>query len=568
MASSSERASATPSGRLIALFSPERADIALIVLFSAITGLLYLATPLTVDSVVQNIAFGGQQQIYIQALVILALTLLVFLLLLSVVSIVQHYIAELIQRRLFTRISADLSFRLPRLNNESLRSFKKLELVNRFLDVGTVQKTSAMVLLDGVNVILAALIGMLALAFYHPFLLAFDLILLASLIAIIIPFNRAGIRTSIKESYAKHALAGWFEQLTLTPVRFKRPDDRSFSERKTNGFVKDYLDARRRHYRILITQIIGLLALQAVASAALLGIGGFLVLSGELTLGQLVASELIVSAIVASFVSLGKHIELWYDAVAAMDKLGSIVDLPIERQTGKNAKNINGSMTVEFGDLSFVDKNSRFALNHVTQSVQQGERVGITGPDDADLGALLELIYGLRSSYEGAIKLSNLDLRYWELDSLRLQVQFIQEPDIFEGSVRQNVIGAREDIDTEAIYERFRKFHLTLPQSVFDNGLDTRLETDDAKLTMAQRVKLAFARISLSEPTLILIDQTLDGCDSSEFKPVLDYLFAGEAPATILIASRDTRILDRCDRVLTIQGDGRVVDVAATQLKM
>ena len=128
-----------PHHRLFALLKPERIDIGIICFFSVITGMLYLATPLAVDAVVQNIAFGGQQQVYVQTLLIFSVALLVFLALLSMISAAQHAVAELIQQRIFGRVSADLAYRLPRLKLAALEKAKSVELINRFLDVTTLQ---------------------------------------------------------------------------------------------------------------------------------------------------------------------------------------------------------------------------------------------------------------------------------------------------------------------------------------------------------------------------------------------------------------------------------------------
>ncbi len=89
--------------------------------------------------------------------------------------------------------------------------------------------------------------------------------------------------------------------------------------------------ARKLHFRIVMRQIVFSLALQAVAATVLLGLGGWLVIQGELTLGQLVAAELIVMMIVSSFAKIGKYFESFYDLLASVDKLGKLFDLPVER---------------------------------------------------------------------------------------------------------------------------------------------------------------------------------------------------------------------------------------------
>lgn len=117
--------------------------------------------------------------------------------------------------------------------------------------------------------------------------------------------------------------------------------------------VRDYLDQRRAHFQILIQQIGGSLVLQAIASAMLLGIGGWLVINRQLALGQLVAAELVVTAVVSGFTKFGKHLEAYYDLAAALDKLGYLIDLPLESRGGDGGVVSAGPALVEFRSVSY-----------------------------------------------------------------------------------------------------------------------------------------------------------------------------------------------------------------------
>ncbi len=542
-----------PHVRLMSLLRPERQDIGILIFFSIITGVLYLATPLAVDAVVQNIAFGGQQKVYIQTLLIFSFALLAFLILLSIISAAQHYVAELIQQRIFVRLSADLSFRLPRLQLEAFESAKTQELVNRFLDVTTLQKSTAIILLDGVNVILSSLIGLMVLAFYHPFLLAFDLVLIAVLALILFPLGRSGVRTAIRESYAKHAVAGWLEQVILFPTLFKSPGSKDLTVARTDGLVNNYLTQRKAHYRVLIRQIIGLLALQALASASLLTIGGALVLSTELTLGQLVASELIVSAIVAALVSLGKHIEIWYDALAATDKLGSLVDLPIEKESGQTVAIGPSTMDIELRDLSFGFLPDRPVINRFSASIRSGEIVGVTGPMGSGSGLLLQLIYGLREPTSGQILINKLDMRYWQLNELRRSIALLRDVEIFEGTIHENISLGRSDISYEKLQNIIEDLHLTQAISELPDGIESTISIGGRPFSDTQRVRICVARTIAQSPSLVMIDKMLDGLDPDESKLILDTLRKHLSGGTFLIASRDRDILNHCQRVLKLK---------------
>ncbi len=541
-----------PHQRLFSLLKPESADIGVIFFFSVITGLLYLATPLAVDAVVQNIAFGGQQKVYVQTLLIFSFALLVFLMLLSLISAVQHAVAELIQQRIFVRLSSDLTYRLPRLKIKALEDSKSVELINRFLEVTTLQKSSAMILLDAVNLVLSASIGLVVLAFYHPFLLAFDFILIALLMLVFFGLGRTGVQTSIQESYAKHDVAGWFEQLVMFPVLFKWAVAKDFSMQLSNRLIDNYLTRRKEHYRILLRQIVGLLAIQAIASAALLAIGGWLVLRGELTLGQLVASELIVSAIVAAVVYLGKHVEAWYDAMASTDKLGSIVDLEIEKESGQKFEVDSGGLTVQIENLHFAFDPKQPIFDGFNLNIKAGEVVGLTGPVGAGAGTLLELLYGLRSIEEGEVFLSGRDLRHVDLTGLRSRVVLIREIELFEGSLLDNLRLGDESIPLEQVYDTLKSVGLYNKVRQMPKGVETHLQTGGRPFSGSERIKLCIARALLVRPGLLLIDKLLDGLDPEESSSLFKSLFENHANMTLLVSTRDREILNRCSRVVRI----------------
>ncbi|MCA9053013.1 MAG: ABC transporter ATP-binding protein, partial [Planctomycetaceae bacterium] len=339
----------TPLARCWALLKPEAGDIWIILLFALVAGVLAMATPLAIEALVSTVTFGR----LLQPIVVLSLMLLAFLAFQASIRGMQTYVVEIIQRRLFARIVGDLAYRLPRADLESMHGHPGRELVNRFFDVVTVQKITAQLLLDGVSVVLNTLIGMTVLGFYHPWLLGFDVVLLAMIAFAILVLGRGAVKSSIEESKCKYRMAAWLEDLAGSPIAFRHDGGAQFAMERANRLTFEYLSERRRHFRILMRQIIFALGLQAMASTALLGLGGWLVIDGQLTLGQLVAAELIVTMIVGSFAKLGKHMESYYDLMASVDKLGYLFDIPMERHTGLMSFSKHGPASVEVCELQY-----------------------------------------------------------------------------------------------------------------------------------------------------------------------------------------------------------------------
>ncbi len=534
----------------MALLRPEAPEIRIILVLSMISGVLYLATPLTVDAVVNNFAFGGEQPVYVQALIVLAVFLLFLLGMLGVLRGAQEYAMEIIQRRLFVRLTADLSFRLPRVPLEVLERHQGPELVNRFFDVVTVQKSASGLLLDGINVIFSTLIGLVVLGFYHPLLLLFAAILLVLLVLLLFLPGRRAVRTSIAESYAKHAVVGWLEQIAMFPVLFRASGAAEMARTRADRLARDYLEARRSHFRVLMGQIAGLLALQAVASASLLSIGGWLVLRAELTLGQLVASELIVASIVAAILKLGKHLESWYDALAAVDKLGYLVDLPIERETGEKPAVSESGLRVELHGLGHIPADGNPVLLDQTLEVRPGSRLGIVSPGGLGGSALLDLMAGLRSPTSGRVLLNGVDLRLWQLEELRRQVFLVRGQEIVQGTLLENIRLGRPEIGIDEVNRALECVGLLGTVHRMPEGLETQLSPGGHPLSGSQRSRLILARAIVRKPRLLLVDEALDGLETETLERLESALFDARESRTLVLVTRDPDLIRRCDQVL------------------
>ncbi len=317
----------SPFARLRTLARLERDDLWIVLVYATGVGLLSLATPVAVQALVNTVAFGA----LVFPVVVLALLLAGVLAFAGVLHALQMQVVETIQQRVFTRVALDLAHRLPRVRAEALDRSWGPELVNRFFDVLTVQKSASTFLLDGLSLVLSAGIGMLVLAFYHPALLAFDLVLVVSVSGLLWGLGRRGPYTAIRESKAKYRVAAWLEDLARSGATFRSPHGAEFASSRADELARAYLGARRESFKVVFRQYAGVLALQAIATGTLLGLGGWLVVARQLTLGQLVASELIVATVVSNLSKLGRKIDAYYDLLAAVDKLGHLADLPLER---------------------------------------------------------------------------------------------------------------------------------------------------------------------------------------------------------------------------------------------
>jgi ABC-type bacteriocin/lantibiotic exporter with double-glycine peptidase domain len=312
----------------------------------------------------------------------------------------------------------------------------------------------------------------------------------------------------------------------------------------------EYVQARKKHFRILMRQIAFTLGLQAVSGTALLGLGGFLVIQGQLTLGQLVASELIVAVVVGSFAKLGKHMESYFDLLAAVDKLGHLFDLPIERQDGVVVERNAEGAEIRFHNVRLDFDSHRSILNDLTLTISPGERVALYGPAGSGKSLLLEMLYALREPSCGYIEFDGVDLRAIQPAALREQVALVCAVEVFEATIAENITMHRDQINHAEVRQSLESVGLWKEIMQLPQGLSTCLIPGGGILTDSQLIRLMLARALAGRPRLLLIDSIMDQLPDDQLPTVLQALTDGRRDKTIILVTGREMLLDGCDQTL------------------
>ena len=533
-----------PLRRLMALLRPERADVVTLVVFAVAVGVLSLAVPLAVEMLVTSVAFGGVWT----PLVVLSVLLGGVLLFSAALRATMAWVVEILQRRLFVRLLADLSYRLPRVRRSALDGHDGAELVNRFFDVVTVQKAAAGLLLDGLLVVLNALVGLTVLAFYDTLLLGFGVFIAAAVVFAAVVLGRGAVRTAIDESIAKYAAAAWLEELARHESGLRDPAAADWALRRTDRLAARYVAARAGHFAILFRQLLFVLGLQAVASTGLLGLGGYLVIEGQLTLGQLVAAELIVTVVVGSLAKLGKHVESFYDLMAAVDKLGHLLDLPVE-QDGAEASAATGpaALTLAGATLSYP---GGAAVGPLELALAPGDRTVWTLPAGGGKSTVADLACGLRTPRGGRVLVDGVEVQRMRACDLRRRVAVAGSPEIVSGSVLDNIRMGDETVPLADVYDAL---DLVDPEGLLRShpqGVFRELISGGPSLADGERRLLSLARALVRRPGLLVVDGLLDAMPERRRRAVYRALADRQRPWTLL--------------VLTVLDDGFGTDGADT----
>lgn len=318
-----ERYSAvTRAARLLKL---ERADVISLVIYAIAVGVMSLIVPIATQTLVNTLAFTALSQ------PIVVLSVLVFLGLgvASVMRAAQTLLVERMQERIFAKVAIDVGLRIERASQAAFATESAATRVFRFLEISTIQKAIAVLALDGVSVGLQSVVGLLLVSFYHPALFLYALFCLSAMAVVVVVLGRKGPETAIAESHAKYEVAHALEHLTEIRQKAAEPCDSHHIDEVDHAVVH-YLKCRRDHFRVVYIQTLASLGVQVLATVGLLALGGTLVLKTQLSLGQLMASEIVMASTLASFSKFGKYLETYYDLTASLDKLGVVLDLETE----------------------------------------------------------------------------------------------------------------------------------------------------------------------------------------------------------------------------------------------
>lgn len=541
-----------PWRRLRALVRLERADITVVALYAATAGALTLITPIGTQALVNTIAFGT----LLQPLIVLTAALLIGLALAGSISALQAYVVEVLQRRILVRVAEDLGQRLPRVAAQARDRKDLVELNNRFLDVITIQKSAAELLLTGLSLVLQIAAGMFLLGFYHPMLLVFDLLIVVALM-LVVQLGRGGTASAMVESRAKFDIAAWLDELARAPERFAGSHGRVVAAEELAQRAHAYVRARRSHFRKVFSVLIGGVALQVLSVVALLGIGGWLVIERQLSLGQLVAAEIVISAIAVGVGKLGRLADKTFDLVAATDKLGKLLDLPLHTDGTDGLADNSRGISLCARDLRVGYGTDAVAASGVSFAVESGQKVLLDGPPGSGRSAVLEVLAGWRRPMAGGLRWDGLSRP--RVDDTSAHTMLVRTGEISAGSVYTNLRLADAELSSAEAWAALAAVGLDEVIDALPGGLDCQLLPSGAPLSPSQCKRLALARALIGKPRLLLIDETLDslaqqGDDDIELALLCELLLGSATPWTAVVATRSSVVRSYLGQTLTLPG--------------
>jgi len=542
--------------RFASLIRPDRKEIRNIYIFAIFSGMLSLGLPLGIQMIINFVQLGQISTSWF-VLVALVVASIGFS---GVLNIYQLKITENLQQRIFTRSAFEFADRFPKIQMVELVKRYAPELTNRFFDTITIQKGLSKLLIDFASASLQIIFGLVLLSFYHSFFIFLGLFLFVLLILILRFTVKRGYYTSLEESTYKYKIAHWLEEIAHSRISFKMAGESKMHIDKTNSFLHHYLGARDKHFKVLVQQYAFLIAFKVAIALTLLIIGGLLVLNGQINIGQFVAAEIVILLVLSSVEKLILSIEIVYDVLTAVEKIGQVTDLKLENFSGEDL--INDQSTGIGLKYSHVSYRSELLnvnlLDGVSFDVNSNEKIAIVSECSLTGNALFCLTTGLYDINGGNISLDGIPISNLNKSLLREHIgTMLAQDQLVYATIFENITMGRTSISLLEVATLCEQLELSDFIEQCPDKYNTMINPEGHFIPSDVKTKLFMARIIIGLPRLILWEEPSSGMSPMQSKSLVE-LIKTLNNRTIIMATHDPDYLEISDKIIRFE-NGKII---------
>lgn len=539
----------TPTQRFWRLLKPDAKEIRNIYIYSIFNGLVNLSLPLGIQAIINLIQGGRVSTAWIVLVSIVTIGIAVS----GMITIFQLRITENLQQKIFARATFEFAYRVPRIKYEILNKFHAPELMNRFFDVMSVQKGFSKILIDFSASGLQVIFGLILLSLYHPFFIIFSFLLVVLIYFIFRLTVSRGLKTSLEESKFKYKVGHWLQEAARTYMTFKLAGNTELPLKKADDHVTNYVNAREKHFKVLVQQYSFMILFKVMVALGLLAIGGILVMEQAMNIGQFVAAEIIILLVISSVEKLILSLETIYDVLTSLEKIGQVTDLELDTTEGidLNEECPDQGLEVSVNNVSFSYPGSDHSvLTNVDFKIESGKSMLLTGSNGSGKSTLMHLIAGLYDINQGTISYNGIPRNNLQLSSLSSVIgSFLVEEELFEGTLLENISMGRDNASFENVKWAIKGVGLEGFVRNLPKGYDTQLEPLGRKLPKSIVQRLLIARAIADKPRLLLFEYAFEYLDPEDRNKIIDFVTDKSHGWTLIAISNEDYFGQKADMI-------------------
>jgi ABC-type bacteriocin/lantibiotic exporter with double-glycine peptidase domain len=307
-------------------------------------------------------------------------------------------------------------------------------------------------------------------------------------------------------------------------------------------------------------QYIQLTIFKVIVTAALLSIGGFLVIHHQMNIGQFVAAEIVIVLLINSVEKIIFGLESFYDVLTSLEKIGQVTDMEIDC-IPKTAAIAETGITIETDSIAYnYPGYNKKSLKNINLKIAQGEKILLTGPNGAGKSTLLRLLSGVLEPESGAMYVTDNYMNRLGEDAYRAQAGTLLEGDtLFVGSIRENVLFGNSTINNDDLKWALDNVCLTPYIKTFPNGLENQIHPGVNELSASDVQKILLARSIVHKPNILFLEDPVDKMDEQTSAQIMDFLLSDENDWTVIVTSKNDLWKDKCSRMITID-NGKIIN--------